>query len=122
MVALILTDKITSLSPARSATLKTERFQTDNYSIRAAKGFNNAEVSYQLSWIKLTQVEAKSLGDLFDATLGVSLVQWTPPYENVEQNFTVSQYNVQLLDDSTATASEYFYTVSATLLKEYDLV
>ena len=120
MVALILTNKITALAPSRSAKMKTERFQTDNYSIRAAKGFNNVEVSYTLSWTKLTQAEAKSLGDLFDATAGVSLIQWTPPYEAAEQNFTVQEYSIQLLDARGAEAN-YYYTASATFIKEYDL-
>ncbi len=119
MVALILTDKIRAEAPSRSAKMQTERFQTDNYTIRAARGFNNVEVTYQLSWTKLTQAEAKSLGDLFDATLGVSLIEWTPPYENVEQNFTVQSYDIQLLESSGA---EFTYVASATLIKEYDLV
>lgn len=119
MVALILTNKIAAEAPSRSAKMNVERFQTDNYTIRAAKGFNNVQVTYQLSWTKLTQAEAKSLGDLFDSTLGVSLIQWTPPYENVEQNFTVVDYTIQFLETS---GTDFTYVASATLVKEYDLI
>jgi phage-related protein len=118
MVALILTNKIKAQTPVRSAKLRTERMQTDNYSIRAASGFNNIEVVYQLSWTKLTPAEAQSLSNLFDTTAGVSLIQWTPPMENSERNFTVESYDIQLLEDSGA---EYTYTANAKLIQEYDL-
>lgn len=118
MVALILLNRISADAPSRRATLQTERFQTDNYTIRAAKGFNSIQVAYQLVWTKLSQAEANSLGDLFDATFGVTLIQWTPPYEDTEQDFTVQSYDVQLLDSAGA---DFTYLVLATLIKEYDL-
>ena len=120
MPQLILTNKIRALAPARSAKMQVERFATDNYTIRAAKGFNNIEVTYTVSWTKLTAGEAKQLGDFFDDTAGTSLIQWTPPYENIEQNFTVQTYDISLLDDTGLTAT-YYYTARATFIKEYDL-
>lgn len=120
MPTLPLQDKIRAGAPARKAVMEVERFQTDNYSIRAAKGFNNVTVNYQVTWTKLTQAQAKQLGDFFDTTAGVDLIQWTPPYEASQQNFTVESYEINFLE-TTGLETQYTYIASATLRKEFDL-
>lgn len=118
MATLLSTDKLESSGPTRQNQFRVERFQTDNYTIRAATGFNNATVKYSLVWNCLTQAEANALADQLDATNGVDLLQWTPPFENEELNFTVSEYNVTMDKPSGGT---YQYRISATLNKEYDI-
>ena len=110
MVALLSTNKIDSVGPSRSNAFRVDRFQTDNYSIRASRGFNNAEVKYSITWRCLTQAEANALATMFDNTKGTSLIQWTPPLEGIEQNFTVASYNVAL---ETTVGGTYQYSVSA---------
>ena len=119
MATLLSLDKISSIGPSRSGAFQVERFQTDSYTIRAASGFNNSQVKYNVAWNCLTQAEVTALSEFFENTKGVSLIQWTPPLEAVELNFTVETYEV-LLADSSGTA--FTYNVSASLIKEYDLV
>lgn len=117
MAALLYTDKMDMSGPSRAASFKTERFQVDSYSIRAAKGLNPIEVKYTAVWNCLTQAEAKALADQLDATNGVELLQWTPPLENEELNYSVSGYSVGL---DNASGSEYEYRLTANLVREYD--
>ena len=119
MATLLSTDKLDVAGPSRSNSFKVEQFNTDNYRIRAAKGFNNAEVKYGLTWVCLTQAEAEALQTQFDGTSGVDLIQWTPPLEDEELNFTVESYNVTL---DSSLGGTYLYNVTATLRREYDLV
>ena len=117
MAQLLYTDKIDSVGPTSSNSFRVERFQTDSYTIRAATGINNSEVKYSLTWLFLTQAEAQALKAQFDDSKGVSLIQWTPPLENTELNFTVESYSSALF-----TSQEPFtYKFTATLMKEYDL-
>jgi phage-related protein len=118
MVALLSTDKLEVSGPQREGQFEVERFKTDNYSIRAAKGFNNISLTYNVSWSCLTQAEATALANLFDNTKGVSLIEWTPPLESSEVQFTVSNYTTTL---NTTSGNDYTYNISATLVKEYDL-
>lgn len=117
MAQLLYTDKLNSNGPTTSVSFRIESFQVDSYRIRAASGMNNAEQTYELNWICLTQAEAEALVAQFNATRGVDLIQWTPPLEGVELNFTVSSYSSGLYTKQ----APYTYQVTASLMKEYDL-
>lgn len=121
MVALPYTDKIAATGPARSSSFRVERFQTDSYTIRGTVGINVEDITYQLTWVCLTRAEADALSNTLAATRGISLIQWTPPLENEELNFTVTQYDAELTS-TAGSVSDYLFNVTATLKLEYDLV
>lgn len=115
MAALLYTNKLQYSSPNMNYTARVEKFNTDSYSIRAAIGINSIEESYDLTWAGLTQAEAIALIAQLKAAKGLELLQWTPPLEASEQSFTIT----------TFAATEYpgpvpFYSVSASLTREYD--
>ena len=118
MTTLLHTDKIQSTGPTRTTSMKVERFNTDNYTIRASMGFNNEEIKYSITWICLTHSEAQALVAQFKSTRGVELIQWTPPLEDTVTQFTVADYTVSLYTKQ----APFTYTVTAELIKEYDII
>ena len=117
MATLLYTNKLEYGSPTQKFTAKVEKFKTDSYSIRAAIGINSVEEVYDLVWGGLTNAEATALVNQLKTAKGIDLLQWTPPLSVDEYNFTVSQF----------AANEYsgeadYYSVSATLNREYDNV
>lgn len=116
MTALLYTDKLIYGSPTRSTTYKVERFQTDSYSIRAAVGINPAQTEYDLQWGGLTQTEMNNLTAQLDSGRGINAFTWTPPGSAFVQKFTVGKYTVNEYAGPTP-----YYSVNATLTREYDL-
>jgi len=117
MAQLLYTNKIESAGPTAQVSFRTETFQVDSYRIRAASGINNSEVKYSITWICLSQAEAEALVAQFNNSKGVELIQYTPPLENTEFDFTVESYSSALYRKQ----APYTYNVSATFIKEYAL-
>lgn len=115
MPALLYTNKLVYGSPTRTTTFKTERLQTDSYSIRAAIGINPASTQYELEWGGLTQAEHNALVTQLDGLRGIDTVTWTPPGASVAQSFTIDKYNAKEYPGPTT-----YYAISATLTREYD--
>lgn len=116
MATLLYTNKLAYGSPRKTVSMKTVRFQSDSYAVRAKVGINPVDTTYDLSWVGLTGAEATALVAAFDAAAGVDLFQWTPPLSATALNFTVSTYSIQ-----ETPGPNVAYSVNATLKREFDL-
>ncbi len=115
MANLLYTNKIEYGSPSSSFTARTEKFQTDSYSIRAAVGINSIQEQYDVAWAGLTEAEATALINQLKTAKGIDLLQWQPPLATSAYDFTCDKFSF-----AEYPGDVLYYTVNATLTREYD--
>jgi phage-related protein len=86
----------------------------DGYSQRTPDGINTTPERWILKWSVLEPLYS-SLTAQLEAAKGVTPIQWHPPGESTDRNFTVVKWSKTPLED---TGGE----VSAEAIEEFDLI
>lgn len=114
--ALLYQDHISLTSPVTEKTARVERFQTDSYSVRAARGINAQEERVNVEWFGLSASQARALNNQLDAA-AISLLLYTPPPFTSEKGYTCESFSITpIFADDNSSA----YAASAVLRREYD--
>lgn len=115
-MALLYENKIEVSNPTVQFTPTVERFKTDNYSVRASRGFNAQDEVWTVVWVNLTKSEANNLRAALKAA-SVEVLWWTSPLESSDKPYTCTNYAANpLVGDFDR------WTLTATLQREYDPV
>ncbi len=90
-----------TFSPPKAPTVGSQRRTTarileaqfgDGYSQRAGDGLNSVEDAFSLVWNALSEAEADTITDFFEARGGWEAFDWTPPGEVAARKFRCGEW------------------------------